>query len=84
LPEHILPEHAWLWAGSIGLIVSLLLFDVLVVHRRPHAVQFREAAIWTVVWISLGLLFNAMIFVYHAELGLGTKCGSRVPHRLSN
>ena len=44
----------WAWVALIGVIVVLLVADLLIVHRRPHAIGFREAAIESSVWIALG------------------------------
>src|SRR5215217_7284265 len=50
------------WAGLVGLIVALLLVDLLVFHRRAHAVETREAAVESGVWISIGLLFGVVVW----------------------
>src|SRR4051812_37562497 len=42
----------------------MLALDLGVFHRNDHAVGVKEASIWTVVWISLALLFNAAIYFY--------------------
>lgn len=55
---------AWGWAALIGVIVALLVADLLIVHRRPHAVTFREAAIESSVWIGLGLAFTGVLAVW--------------------
>ena len=47
----------WAWAALVAGIAILLLGDLLIVHRRPHAVSLREAGIESAVWISLGLSF---------------------------
>lgn len=47
----------WVWVGFTASVVILLLVDLVLVHRRPHAVSVREAAIWTGIWIALALLF---------------------------
>jgi tellurite resistance protein TerC len=49
------------WVALVGLIAALLFADLLIVHRRPHAVSFREAAIESAVWISLGVAFTFVI-----------------------
>ncbi len=46
------------WAATIGLIVALLALDFLVSGRRPHTVEFREAALWSVFYIAVALLFG--------------------------
>jgi tellurite resistance protein TerC len=43
--------------GFIVVILTVLLFDLLVVGRNSHVVKPREALIWTSVWVSLALLF---------------------------
>lgn len=52
---------AWGWPMLLGVIGTLLLVDILLVHRRAHVVEFREAAIESAVWISLGLAFTFVI-----------------------
>ncbi len=51
----------WAWAGLVAGIAALLLADLLIVHRRPHAVSLREAAIESAAWIALGLSFSALL-----------------------
>ena len=52
---------AWGWAVLIGTITVLLIADLLIVHRRPHVVGFREAAIESTVWIALGVAFTGVV-----------------------
>jgi tellurite resistance protein TerC len=51
----------WGWGALVGTITVLLVADLLIVHRRPHAVGFREAAIESTVWIALGVGFTAVV-----------------------
>lgn len=48
----------WVWLALLASIVTLLLVDLLVVHRRPHVISFREAAIESAVWVALGVGFG--------------------------
>lgn len=50
------------WVGSIALIVGLFAFD-LFRGSRPHAVGFKEAAGWSVFYISVALLFGVLVGV---------------------
>ncbi len=60
-----------LWVGFTALIVGLLALDLGVFHRDAHAVGFREALIWTAVWIGLAGVFNLWLASTHgAERGL--------------
>ena len=37
--------HAWEWAALVLFIGVLLVVDLLLVHRKPHEIHFKEAAI---------------------------------------
>ncbi|HSR20365.1 MAG TPA: TerC family protein [Anaerolineales bacterium] len=51
----------WAWIALIAVIGVLLLIDILLVHRTPHAISLREAAIESAVWIALGLAFAVVL-----------------------
>jgi len=51
----------WAWLATIALIVTLLLFDILVLNRHAHAPTFRRATIETVGWVSIGAAFGIVI-----------------------
>lgn len=57
-------EYWWFYLSFVGLVVLLLALDLGVFHRKAHTVGFREAAIWSVVWITLSLLFNLALYNY--------------------
>lgn len=51
-----------LWVGFIVFILAMLALDLGVFHRRAHEVSVREALAWSLVWITLALVFNAGIY----------------------
>ena len=51
-----------LWIVFNVVVAGLLYVDLKVINRHAHVVPFREAAFWSVVWISLALLFNFGIY----------------------
>ena len=55
-------EYWWFYLSFVGLVLLLLSLDLGVFHRKAHAVGFREAATWSVVWIALSLLFNLALY----------------------
>src|SRR5689334_19779758 len=57
-------EYWWFYFSFVGLVLVLLSLDLGVFHRKAHAVSFREAATWSVVWIALALLFNFALYEY--------------------
>jgi tellurite resistance protein TerC len=60
-----------LWIGFTVFVLSLLALDLGVFHRKAHEVRTKEALIWSVVWISLALLFNLGVYLWFGpERGL--------------
>ncbi len=57
-------DYWWLYGSFIGLVMALLLLDLGVFHRKAHVVSIKESALWSVVWISLALLFNVGLYYY--------------------
>lgn len=49
------------------LVAFLLFLDLGVFHKKDHVIRFKEAAIWTCVWIGTALLFYVFI-MFKAEL----------------
>jgi tellurite resistance protein TerC len=49
------------WFFLAGIVASLLLIDLLVVHRKASIMTTRRAAIESAVWISIGLLFSLYV-----------------------
>jgi len=54
----------WLWIGFNLFVLAMLALDLGVFHRKSHAVSGREALIWSLVWITLALIFNAVIYFF--------------------
>jgi TerC family integral membrane protein len=61
----------WHWAILLGLIVSLLLFDLLVLHRRPKVLSTKRAAIESAAWIAFGLGFTLAIWGWFGAAAAG-------------
>jgi tellurite resistance protein TerC len=57
-------EYWPFYLGFLLLVFVLLAVDLGVFHRKAHAVSIREAASWSVVWVSLALLFNLAFYLY--------------------
>ena len=52
----------WAWAGFGIFILLMLALDLGVLNRKAHAVTYREATIWSVVWVTLALIFAGLVF----------------------
>ncbi|MCQ2285934.1 MAG: TerC/Alx family metal homeostasis membrane protein [Bacteroidales bacterium] len=51
----------------IFFVAFLLFLDLGVFHKKDHIITFKEAAIWTCVWIGFGLLFWGFLY-FKADL----------------
>jgi tellurite resistance protein TerC len=54
----------WVWAAFVAFIVAMLLVDLFVVHRNAHEVSLREAALWSAIWVAMGLSFGALVWAW--------------------
>ena len=72
-----LSEYWWLYAAFTTAVFALLALDLGVFHRRAHAVSFREAIAWSVVWILLAGAFNYGLYRY-AAASFGADTGARL------
>src|SRR5262245_20652196 len=57
-------EYWWFYGLFTGFVLLLLAIDLGVFHRKAHAVSFREATTWSIVWIALSLIFNYLLYQY--------------------
>ncbi len=72
------------WGGFLLLIAGLLALDLGVFNRRAHAVRFKEALLWTAVWVMLALLFNVGVFYWRGpEVAMQFLAGYLIEQSLS-
>lgn len=60
-----------LWTGLIGFVIVMLALDLGVFHRKAHAVSVKEAFGWSILWVSLALLFGLFIFAAYSNHWFG-------------
>jgi len=73
-----------LWACFIALILGMLALDLGVLNRKPHVVRPREALLWTLLWVSVALAFNAFVyFRFGPQAGLEFLTGYLIEKALS-
>lgn len=61
----------WIWVALVVGIAVLLFADLLIVHRKPHAISIREATIESAVWITIGLGFTLVILSWQGGPAAG-------------
>ncbi|MEJ2595655.1 MAG: TerC/Alx family metal homeostasis membrane protein [bacterium] len=50
--------------GFLVLVSLILMVDIGVFHKKDHEVGFREALVWTAVWVSLALATGVLIYFF--------------------
>jgi len=64
-------NSAALWVGFSLFILFMLSLDLGLFNRKAHAIKYREATIWSAVWVSLAITFAGIVFWYQGtDLGL--------------
>jgi tellurite resistance protein TerC len=52
-----------LWVAFLGFVLLMLALDLGVFNRKSHVITFKEAAVWSGVWVALSLLLGGWIFL---------------------
>jgi len=74
----------WAWAGFIVFVLLMLALDLGVFNRKAHRVTTREATVWTIVWITLALIFGAGVYsMSGGQVGLEYLTGYVIEKSLS-
>lgn len=55
------------WAIFAGIIIGALYVDLKVVGKKDHVIGKREALFWSIVWISLALTFNVLVYIWNGS-----------------
>lgn len=53
----------YFWIGFHVFIFIMLALDLGVFNRKLHKISVKEASVWTVIWVSLAMLFNLFILL---------------------
>lgn len=57
-------ETLWPWIAFNLFVIIMLAIDLGIFHRHTHTVSLKEASIWSVVWITLALIFNVGLYIW--------------------
>ncbi len=67
----------WMWAVFIVFVLVMLVLDLFVFGgNKAHKVSVKEAALWSLAWLSLALLFNAGLW-WHLNGTVGPEIADR-------
>ena len=78
----------WMWAAFIGFVLVMLVLDLFVFGgNKAHKVSVREAASWSLVWVSMALRVQrrpVVVSERHRRAGSRRAQGAGISHRLSD
>jgi tellurite resistance protein TerC len=61
----------WLWFVTIGGLLAVIVADLLLVDRTPHAVTVREATRWVLFYVALAVVFGIGLWVFAGGISAG-------------
>jgi len=66
-------DYWWFYAAFLVFVLIMLALDLGVINRKAHVVSFKEATVWSIVWVVLALVFNFIFYRYSlAQFGAET------------
>jgi tellurite resistance protein TerC len=60
----LLINQIYWWLGFHVLIFIMLALDLGVFKKKEHVVSVKESLLWTLVWVSLAMLFNVGVYAF--------------------
>ena len=57
-----MPNNLLFWVLFNVFVLAMLALDLGVFNRNAHHIKFREAIIWSAVWVTLAIAFTALIY----------------------
>jgi tellurite resistance protein TerC len=67
-------EYWWFYGLFLIFVFAMLALDLGVFNRKAHIVSFKEATVWSIVWVVLALVFN-FIFYQYTSAKFGAEIG---------
>ena len=81
---HFLGKEAWVWFVFIGIVLTLLAFDLGVLHKDDHEIDVKESLLLSAGYISVALIFGGWVTWYFgAQSGMEYFTGFLIEKSLS-
>lgn len=64
LTSDFMGKPAWIWLTFIGIVITLLAFDLGVLHKDDHVIEVKESLLLSAGYISVALMFGAWVWWY--------------------
>lgn len=62
-------NHPLLWGIFVAIVLVMLAIDLRLGGGRAHRMSIGEAAAWSIIWVSISMLFAAGLWVYLDAIG---------------
>jgi tellurite resistance protein TerC len=59
------------WGGFLAFFLTLLILDLSVLHRESAELSVKQALFWTLVWVSVAMSFNVVVYGLYEHQWLG-------------
>jgi tellurite resistance protein TerC len=59
-----LGKPVWMWLSFMAIVLTLLTFDLGVLHRKAHVIKVGESMLLSALYIGLGLAFGVWVWWY--------------------
>jgi tellurite resistance protein TerC len=56
-----------LWIGFSLFILTMLALDLGLFNRKAHTIRYREAWLWSGIWVTLAMIFAGIVFHYQGS-----------------
>ncbi|MCP3784767.1 TerC family protein [Micromonospora sp. A3M-1-15] len=66
MDETTFAAPAWAWLAVAAVIAAMLAVDMFS-HRDHHVVELREALLWSATWITTGVVFGLVIWLWRGS-----------------
>lgn len=70
-------DYWWFYGIFLFFVLIMLALDLGVFNRKAHVVSFKEATIWSIIWVALALIFT-FIFYQYTTAKLGAEIGGQL------
>jgi tellurite resistance protein TerC len=82
--ESWLTKPIWMWLAFFGIVITLLIVDLGLLHKDNHEIGVKESLVLSTGYISLGLAFGAWVWWYlGAQSGMEYLTGFAVEKALA-
>lgn len=70
MEKNIIDLHPGLIVGFAIVIFIMLLLDLGIFNKKAHEVTSKEATVWSVIWISLSMIFSGVVYwIFNLDAG---------------